>query len=482
MDRDLRQAVFTQARDRFERVGQWLGLAMVILLIFQVLTLQPFISLSRQIAQAQAHSQQLAQIQPSFEQLEAAIEATQPYREQINQAADETAQALIADFASLDQVVQEIRSEAPSAVANPDSAEPAAARLVPVQQPSSTAESAPPTELALTPTLAAEIQQVNEIDALRAVLTPYLRSEIIDPRFAQLNRRLEDIGAEIEGKADDILVQTEAIQRQVKAIPAATPLAQQTTALQTQVETIKDRVATLAVRPPADNDWWRSARGKVGVTQSIANVAVEKLLPTSLETAANQLTQDLNTLLSQQQALQAELAQAIALLEADFSTQQEKLAGLGTPFKWVALDLDFAAARFPLLLAGILSALLAWQSQRLQALAAAICFQPAPRQALWDWYFYQTRGLVTGLSLRSLKQVQQNLLPIGLLVWVAIAAFQVSWLEQVSLAAALLMLLLAWGLLLLAFEQRRRVWQQGLSLSRREEAESPAAPIDEATI
>lgn len=496
MNDELRKSVFIQARDRFMAAGQWLGIAIVVLLIFHILTLQPFISLSHQVEQADAHSQQLAQVQPNFQQLEAAIQSLQPYREQIAQATNETTEVLIQDFERLSQEIEAVRASDPSAAIAPDSAETAETdddleadeveldnieiiedtedenqpSTSPVQQPlqSTADDQIQSTEFTLTPALAEEVRQTAEIDALRGVLTPYIRREIVDPRFAQLNYRLQDIATEVESKVDDIQVQTEAIQRQVKTIPVANDIERQIAQIQTQTEEMKGLAATLEAQPPADNDWWASADEKTAVTQAIASVTADSLLPTSLETVTSQLNQDFDALLSQQQGLQAELAQAIAQLEADFAAQQEKLAGLGTPLQWIALDLTFAAARFPLLLAGILAALLWLQSRRLMALVEAIRFQPPPHQDFWDWFFHQTRGLITGFSPRSLKQVRENPLPVVFLAWVGIAAFNVSWLDQVSWLAALLMLLVAWGFLLLAFEHRQRVWRQVLHLSRRE--------------
>ncbi|MFA5923681.1 MAG: hypothetical protein WC856_20710 [Methylococcaceae bacterium] len=263
------------------------------------------------------------------------------------------------------------------------------------------------------------------------------------------------------------------LQKQTINIEGGRAIWEQVNAIQQSMLEVQQAAKSVRIDPPTNDHWWNTVESKGETLGSLGTLAKEKLIPSSLEQATKQFNQSFALALMQQQNIKTQLDQAMKLLSKSFEDQKRQLGSLGEPFKWISLDLETTVTRFPILLALALATISWVGSQQLFELAYALYLQSLPEKLLWEWYFQRTSDWSKGIYLIRDGYLRLDLVLVGYLIWVTIAAIQTRTLPQVSYIAAGGMLLLAWTILIIAFWHRQKTWHQVMLLKSRTEVPLP---------
>ena len=124
--------------------------------------------------------------------------------------------------------------------------------------------------------------------------------------------------------------------------------------------------SNLKLKPPTEPPfWWSTVIGKEQVRIELKDKVASRLQePTVLIS----LPEHVSTLLYDQEELGKKIQKKMSKLEQQFKGQQEKLASLAKPLKFIALELNSIMVLFPLLLGLIFAALTVWTTLRLHEL------------------------------------------------------------------------------------------------------------------
>jgi hypothetical protein len=127
-------------------------------------------------------------------------------------------------------------------------------------------------------------------------------------------------------------------------------------------------------------------------------------------------------------------------LEQQFKGQQEKLASLAKPLKFIALELNSIMVLFPLLLGLIFAALTVWTTLCLHELGRIthLIVKQGADPLLWDWYCAQVFLLLPKPSTDITEQSKSSLIrkSIGLCamfwMWIGIAAWRLHGINEIE--------------------------------------------------
>ena len=142
--------------------------------------------------------------------------------------------------------------------------------------------------------------------------------------------------------------------------------------LRTSLKNFPDRLAAVAFKPPANPTWWRTVQDKEGITAAPREGALKELQTVSAHDAAAQLTEAASQTQRDAEEAQKSLQEQLIALQKSFEEQKQEADSLAKPFAFVALNLDFVAKRFPILIGCGLAIAIGWPAYRRRELASAL--------------------------------------------------------------------------------------------------------------
>jgi hypothetical protein len=190
-----------------------------------------------------------------------------------------------------------------------------------------------------------------------AVLGPIVEARIVTPRFDELNRRWREleVGA-LRGRSAEVVAGLRA------AAAQDATRAGELEALAARVGASVEALGAYTFVPPASPEWWRTVEAKVASMESLADRA-QGYYAAALGSphVVDELRSAANDARAQQQRSLEEFRTECERLSAQFAKQSAALATLGKPFEFLAADLDFVAARWPLILGLLLAGACVWR-------------------------------------------------------------------------------------------------------------------------
>lgn len=453
MDAELARSLFNRARDRYESAGRIVFLAVFGLLIFHLTTFQPFIDATTRLDEAINKSEKLNNLHEQVTQIQTQLKNLQiNLHSHLQGIIDQTLENKVADFQELNRKIARIRNE------NVD--EPAVSGWDPMMQMNAPVmQMQVQRSLPVAPTLpdfedsvTEKIQSSQDIYALRESMLPYVRKNIIDVRFAELNKGLQTIGSDLKNNAFAVADSAEQL---AKNYPDYDSHFQK---LSKNLHIFIDEFAQVKIVPPKDNDWWTTVQSKMQTLNTLG-AGVETSLSRYLNREVSErLGNELTAAIQQQETLKIALDKEIDTLEKQFESQQEQMQGLGDFAKWGVLSLKPVAAKFPLLLAIVLAAVSLMLSSRIHELSLAIRTLPDTGSGVYEWFQKRISGSRDSLVFIGLS-VQEIVLVVAAILWLTLASWQVSRWEEVG-TSAWLQFVLGFGILSFAAWYRWQVLQK----------------------
>lgn len=445
MDDDLIKSMFLRARDQYESSVRWAFLTLLFLLLVHLITFSQFVRLKVTLSAAEAAVRQTSDADTAVEELSTELTVLhRSYLGRLDSRLDEMQTDMIADFQSLQQVLARLDS--------PTSAEFADVRAEdllldqdsplqsPIQQPPSRPGSGPESRFQLDEEVKAQLKQARNNEETLEILQPVIEAQIIEYRFTQLNdfwrNRLEP----------DIIQQTNLILEDLEEQRLLFPDgADYWTEIEANLKQTAQVAATLQFQPFTDDPyWWSTIAGKEKTLSVVEEAAINQLNVEESAQAVDQLQRQVTAALDQHLQLQKAVQQELENVENTFTEQQGKLAALGQPYEFLALDLDFLVAKFPLILGIFLAAITVWPVYRMQELAWAVALmaERSQTQSSWEW-FYARSGLPLAAAASSEQTPDRqfwwqgwsrrmDVLGRGLLFccWIGVAAWQLADLQE----------------------------------------------------
>lgn len=453
VDAELARSLFNRARDRYESAGRIVFLAVFGLLIFHLTTFQPFIDATTRLDEAINKSEKLNDLHEQVTQIQTQLKNLQiNLHSHLQSIIDQTLGKKVADFQELNRKIARIRNE------NVD--EPAFSGGDPMMQMNAPVmQMQMQRSLPVAPTLpdfensvTEKIQSIQDIYALRETILPYVRKNIIDVRFAELNEGLQTIGSDLKNYAFAIADSAEQLARNYPDYVSHFQT------LSKNLHKFIDEFAQVKIVPPEDNDWWTTVQSKMQTLNTLG-AGVETSLSRYLNREVSErLGNELTIAIQQQETLKIALDKEIDTLEKQFESQQEQMQGLGDFAKWGVLSLKPVAAKFPLLLAIVLAAVSLMLSSRIQELSLAIRTLPDTDSGVYEWFQKRMSGSPDLLVFNGLP-VREIVLAVAAILWLTLTSWQVSRWEEVG-TSAWLQFVLGFGILSFAAWYRWQVLQK----------------------
>lgn len=475
---ELARSLFDKARDRYENSRRMAFVFVIALLLFHLTTYLPFVRATTRLEQVQAQNQRFQRLRPKLESFQNALaELESRLQGGIRSALAQVRDRKIEDLRELNSMVVEIRSgvDAEGATEGRDSFPPnlqvpeprQGGRRPQVQESrrrpgfSDVVQSFPGGGSPLPPLgddLEDKIRQSQTIEEVRGLVKPYVRKEIIDVRFAELNQDLQQMARPLSSDTEDLRDSARQLARESASFTAAF------NEIADSLEAFIEAVGDLSVEPPEDDVWWTSVEGKFETFDQLGVTAEDRLSDVLRRELSQKIGDQLKAAINRQEELQASLQEEIQVIEEQFASQQEDMQSMGTFMKWGALSLKPVAASFPLLLALVLAALSFMTSRRTHELALAISILPDERRELWKWLLSRLAG-IQGSTPSPGWTAQEGLVAAGAALWVALAAWQVASWSEVGVWQALAMFAVALPVLALAAWYRQRIVRAVLELA-----------------
>jgi hypothetical protein len=133
--------------------------------------------------------------------------------------------------------------------------------------------------------------------------------------------------------------------------------------------------------PPA-GEWWGAVETKIQTAHEISIATTRNLDPADFATTAEDLKHLSAAAEEAAETAEKHLKERLAALEKSFSEQEAHVADLAKPLAFLALDLDFVARRFPMLLGSALGVAFFWPAYRRLELARSFALLSQEKQTL----------------------------------------------------------------------------------------------------
>ncbi len=261
-----------------------------------------------------------------------------------------------------------------------------------------------------------EAYTAQKIESVRAVLTPLVRAEIIEPYFASLNTNsLALIGHPFE--AQSVLL-TRTIRKE------SSVLAELKLAPDSMIEELgrmQGRIGELHFNVPESDQWWESIGAKVQVVDALAS-NTDKMIGglgqqlSKLSANTSVIDDQIKKQLEESESKRQQIDNALKELQARSGEIQGLLSDVAKPFKLIAVQVQDAVLYFPVFVALIwcyLTFEYVLLSKRARDLANAYLVLGLPRSAL-ELYFASMPG-ATVLSV--IVSCLLFAFPIGIVMW-----------------------------------------------------------------
>ena len=422
---------FSDARERYSGAVRFAFVLIAVLLGIQLTTFTEYLDTQTRLRRAKAQAEEARALTGAMREVDAAAGALQQtVADTLNELLSRLVEGLKGDFAALDAKVADLRSDYPIP------SEPR--RNLAMQQLNAPGLQKP--EIVLDNNLEVKIKEAPNGAEVSRLLAAWVDENIIRPRFA------EAVDSWKQGESL-ILEKAKALNETLRGVkdPSATAqtnsaFAQRLAQLRTSLKNFPDRLAAVAFKPPANPTWWRTVQDKEGVTATLREGALKELQTVSAHEAAAQLAEAASQTQRDTEAAQKSLQEQLTALEKSFEEQKQEADSLAKPFAFIALNLDFIARRFPVLIGCGLAIAIGWPAYRRRELASALrLLEPESGKLVG------AIGLAGPQANRSLVKLRWPLAGAFAAVWVGITGWQLAAAGVVTSIEAEIQTL--WGLL-----------------------------------
>ena len=422
---------FSDARERYSGAVRFAFVSIAVLLGIQLTTFTEYLDTQTRLRLAKAQAEEARALTGAMREVDAAAGALQQtVADTLNELLSRLVEGLKGDFAALDAKLADLRSDYPIP------SEPR--RNLAMQQLNAPGLQKP--EIVLDNNLEVKIKEAPNGAEVSRLLAAWVDENIIRPRFA------EAVDSWKQGESL-ILEKAKALNKTLRGVkdPLATAqtnsaFAQRLAQLRTSLKNFPDRLAAVAFKPPENPTWWRTVQDKEGVTAALREGALKELQTVSAHEAAAQLAEAASQTQRDTEAAQKSLQEQLTALEKSFEEQKQEADSLAKPFAFIALNLDFIARRFPVLIGCGLAIAIGWPAYRRRELASALrLLEPESGKLVG------AMGLAGPQANRPLMKLRWPLAGAFAAVWVGITGWQLVAAGVVTSIEAEIQTL--WGLL-----------------------------------
>ena len=360
--------MLTDAAARYESACRWSLVVCVAVFIFHILTFSPFVRAQIERAEVLRQSTLLG---TASKEIAAVLDAQEAAMKQVRSDLKNLLKRKKADFSLLQFAVETIRLGSV-----PGARPPAVQAIRPepramVQMPLSAVQRRSPRleeparimffiNAIEQEGLMEQVRRANNGRALRTALLPIVERDVIQPRFAEVQKSWRERLPGLRRKA-------ETAKERFVQLAAQFPDVPHWGSLTTEIDTYLAALEKVAFAPPNDPEWWHSVVGKDDAVLEMKTVAVELISTPSLRSA----TKSLKKLLSERKRLVVALDAKLTELRRQFEQQKDRLSDLIAPIKGVALELSVVVGNFPIILALLLALATIWPVRRYTTLIGA---------------------------------------------------------------------------------------------------------------
>jgi hypothetical protein len=477
-------SIFSRVRDQYSAAVRWTYLAVILLLLIHLLTVGPFIELSREKSKTEPEINRLKEVKSKIEGI-----GFEDVNDIISEPLTTFVKDLRFDFKCLDFTVQDLRlpdkiksmipqdlseiyesilltseklgevklkynireteSELPEAAENQlremlnsnkfrESVKSAQKKdhNFSVQRNTETFfEEKQPFKITDSNLLVLEKIKLSKNRAeLLEALKPYVEEKIIKPGYNELNDYWEN------NILPDIHIQFKKLTKDVNDLKSDFPEGnKEWDKLAEAFEDTNSAASKLKFKQPTEPPfWWSSVKGKERERRELeGEVTSQWKDPAVLNPLREQVTQ----LFTEEKKLGEKIDKDMKKLKDQFDEQQKKLGSIAKPLQFLAFDLESVMVIFPLLLGLILASATAWTTLRLRELGWTIhlMIKEGADQLLWDWYCAQVFLLLPKSSNNMTKQHNSSLIRKSLClcamswIWIGITAWRMYGISEISL-------------------------------------------------
>jgi hypothetical protein len=231
-----------------------------------------------------------------------------------------------------------------------------------------------PRQIELEPALQDQLKRTSDPDEIRRLVTPVINEKIIARRFSEATAKWRgDLLPALEAEAATLEETLRSLPSQLNTTFPGLPK------LRTQISQFRSKAKTLNfVAPPGE--WWRTVETKFLTAREMSVATARNLDPADFATAAEDLKHLSAAAEEVAEAAEKHLKERVAALEKSFAEQEVHLSDLAKPLAFLALDLDFVAHRFPMLLGAALGVAFFWPAYRRLELARSFVLLSQQKQ------------------------------------------------------------------------------------------------------
>lgn len=429
---ELAQETLKTAQADVARARRNLWLAVAVLALLHLLTVQPYLETQRHVAELGPRIADNAAMLVQLEGASAMIERAGAKAEQeLRSSLDGATETMVDDFARLRGLVARAeQGDVPLAWQDGTggSAQIQMQQMAPepMNMPNLSAGAA---SAAISPNLQSVLEAIagREPNAY-AQLVDYARHDIVEAAYGDVQQRwARSVRPAYLREIDSLLAQVREASARSESLAEDTTTELRNAADELQAR--RDSLAALEIRPDAEVDdalgteWWRTVQGKGAFADAVAESIDGQMREISTAAAAPAAT--LERILDLQQKLQAELTERQKELERQFAEAQQNLATLSGAGGVLPVDLVASIGLFPLLIGLSLAALVlrGAQARRQAALAAEELAATAPSGSQMRWWLVRQALGGGGATMAMLTTLSIGL---AVVAWIILAAVQVA--------------------------------------------------------
>lgn len=348
------EKVFLSAWDLYRKSNRWSAFALGLGILFHLVFFWQFLSISGAVKGSEEAEQNLKSRQAALEPVQESLAEVQSAIEDIiRPAMAKLLGDLRRDFDRGNEQLELLRKGAGADLGAPP---PLDDRM----QMSSEFEALSGRSLKLEDDRWKEILPLQGAAFLRAI-RPDVEEQLIQPRFAELNRTLRtDLREAIRKPSKNL-------EKHLAALSSSESDSGKVSAqLGSGVRDLLKKIDSLVIEPPKDPLWWGTVKGKIEAIFDAESEALQLVEGSPLWRSLSGLESELDDALAEEDVISAQLREELDTLESVFAKQSTALASVVRPFEILATDLEFIVSRFPLLIGLLLAAITAWKGLRIR--------------------------------------------------------------------------------------------------------------------
>jgi hypothetical protein len=334
-----------------------------VLLGIQLTTFTEYLDTQTRLRLAKAQAEEARALTGAMREVAAAADALQQtVTDTLKELLSRLVEELKDDFAALDAKVADLRGNGPLP------SEPR--RNLAMQQLNAPGLQKP--EIVFDNDLEVKIKEAPNIADPSRLLAAWVDENIIRPRFAEAVDSWKQAESLILEKADALTETLRGVKNPIATAQTNSAFDQRLVQLRSSLKNFPDRLAAVAFKPPANPTWWKTVQDKEGMTAALREGALKELQTVSAHDAAAQLAEAASQTQRDAEEAQKSLQEQLIALEKSFEEQKQEADSLAKPFAFIALNLDFVAKRFPILIGCGLAIAIGWPAYRRRELASAL--------------------------------------------------------------------------------------------------------------